>query len=422
VNGSVVTLTASPAVSYLWSTGATTQSIDVGASGSYTVTETNSYGCTSQSPPVLVSVTPTGSNVAVTDGNVTTTFGAVSTGGITSVTPIPPGIAGSLPGGYEVSNLGIAYEISTTSQVSGPIVIQIQLTPQQLAGMDQATFNSLRIMHGESGTLVDRTILPPDSPAPDFATGTLYARVATLSPFVVAKSDAPTVGAIVGPTAPLVLGSTASVSARFTDTDHDSHGAIWQWNDGSTSNGLITESNGIGAVTGSHVYTVAGVYAVNLTVTNSRGLNARQTIRYVVIYDPTGGFVTGGGWITVSGAKATFGINAKYLTGSTTPTGQSEFQFQFAGSKSSFHSTAYEWLVVNGGRGQYRGSGTIDGTGDYGFLITAVDGNVTGGDGIDRFRIRIWSKTTGASVYDSGSGPDDALPNAIGGGRIVVHP
>jgi hypothetical protein len=52
---------------------------------------------------------------------------------------------------------------------------------------DPATFATLRALHGEGGTLVDRTILAPNSPAPDFNSRTLCARVTTLSRFVVAQ-------------------------------------------------------------------------------------------------------------------------------------------------------------------------------------------------------------------------------------------
>jgi len=45
--GGTVVLTSAASTAYLWSTGATTQSITVNTSGSYTVTRTNANGCTS---------------------------------------------------------------------------------------------------------------------------------------------------------------------------------------------------------------------------------------------------------------------------------------------------------------------------------------------------------------------------------------
>jgi len=56
--GSTITLTASSGTSYLWSTGATSQSISVGASGSYSVTVTSSGGCSSTSAPISTVVNP----------------------------------------------------------------------------------------------------------------------------------------------------------------------------------------------------------------------------------------------------------------------------------------------------------------------------------------------------------------------------
>ncbi len=59
-SGNNVTLTA-PAgfASYLWSNGATTESITVNATGSFTVTVTNTRGCVSASDAVAVTVNPT---------------------------------------------------------------------------------------------------------------------------------------------------------------------------------------------------------------------------------------------------------------------------------------------------------------------------------------------------------------------------
>jgi hypothetical protein len=102
------------------------------------------------------------------------------------------------------------------------------------------------------------------------------------------------------------------------------------------------------------------------------------------------------------------------------PTGQTEFQFK-AGNL-NFHSSSYEWLVVSGARAQYKGNGTINGAGNYGFLLTAIDGQVSGGGGIDKFRIKI-SNATGAIVYDNQMGASDTgdASTALGGGSIVIH-
>ncbi len=54
--GNSVTLTSSPAPSYLWSTGATTQSIIVNTAGTYTVTTDVSSACPASSAPVSITV------------------------------------------------------------------------------------------------------------------------------------------------------------------------------------------------------------------------------------------------------------------------------------------------------------------------------------------------------------------------------
>jgi hypothetical protein len=56
--GKTVRLTSSAADAYLWSTGATTPYVDVGAAGSYTVTATDARGCTATSAPTVVELYP----------------------------------------------------------------------------------------------------------------------------------------------------------------------------------------------------------------------------------------------------------------------------------------------------------------------------------------------------------------------------
>ena len=152
-----------------------------------------------------------------------------------------------------------------------------------------------------------------------------------------------------------------------------------------------------------------------------------------MVYDPSASFVTGGGWITsLPGAysadsalsgKASFGFVSKYLKGATTPSGETQFQFQVANF--NFHSASYEWLVVSGPLAQFKGSGAVNGAGNYGFLLTATDGQASGGGGVDKFRIKIWDKATGAIVYDNAKGGSEdinnARPQAISGGSIMIH-
>jgi hypothetical protein len=56
-------------------------------------------------------------------------------------------------------------------------------------------------------------------------------------------------------------------------------------------------------------------------------------------------------------------------------------------------------------------------------MITALDGDLLGGDGLDKFRIKIWELGTETIVYDNQLGDvEDADPTTIlGGGSIVVH-
>jgi hypothetical protein len=149
----------------------------------------------------------------------------------------------------------------------------------------------------------------------------------------------------------------------------------------------------------------------------------------VVVYDPTAGFVTGGGWIepaagscqltpacAAASGRATFGFVARYRKGATVPDGNAEFVFHAGGF--TFRSDAYDWLVISGSKAQFKGRGSVNDATGYGFLLTAVDG---GSSGSDRFRIKVWSLSSGLVVFDNVGGADSAEPTAIGGGSIVLH-
>ena len=181
-------------------------------------------------------------------------------------------------------------------------------------------------------------------------------------------SCAPVVGHITAPLTPVAVNTVVAASASFTDANtQETHTAVWNWGDGSNSAGTVTESNGSGSVSGSHSYAVDGVYTLTLTVTDDDGLSGQSSFSYVVVYNPSGGFVTGGGWITSpAGAymanpsltgMGNFGFNANYKANSTIPDWDTEFHFQAANL--NFKTTGYDWLVITSPQAQYQGSGTL---------------------------------------------------------------
>jgi PKD repeat protein len=196
----------------------------------------------------------------------------------------------------------------------------------------------------------------------------------------------------------------------------------WDWGDDSSD----TVNGATSPASAGHSYADPGVYQVTVTVSGADGSASATLAEYVVIYDPDGGFVTGGGWIdSPAGAyaadpdltgKANFGFNSKYKKGASVPDGNTNFQFQ-AGDL-HFQSTSYDWLVVAGqDRAKFKGEGTINGEGEYGFMLTATDGSP------DTFRIKTWVKETEVVVYDNQMGvpDDDYAGTELGGGNIKVH-
>ena len=244
---------------------------------------------------------------------------------------------------------------------------------------------------------------------------------------VAVANEPPVIGTITAPIDPVAVGpDNVTVSWNFTDPGADTWTCSVEWD-----TGLGFTSASVNAATKTCTATASltpGLYSVRVKVADDDGGEDIETIAaYIVVYDPNGGFVTGGGWINslagyyrldpAAAGKANFGFVSKYQPGKSLPQGNTEFQFH-AGNL-NFKSTVYEWLVVAGTKAMYKGEGTISGqTGVYGFLLSAIDGSS------DKFRIKIWEKTSGTLIYDTlpVGAADDADPTTtLGGGSIVVH-
>lgn len=244
----------------------------------------------------------------------------------------------------------------------------------------------------------------------------------------------PNVGPIVAPIDPIQVGTQISASATFADPGvFDTHEAEWEWGDGTTSPAVIDGPN----VSGDHLYAAPGLYTVTLTVIDKDGGSASTAYEYVVVYDPNGGFVTGSGeFDSPPGAYAAdpnvtgvarFNFVSKYRKEATESNGN--FQFRVDDANLRFEADGYDWMVVNGNRALIEGRGTLNGAGEYGFLLSLIDGGTGPQSGDDLIRVKVWEinpdGADGALVYDSQIGGDTshtAAPQiAIDKGQIVVH-
>ncbi|KPK74778.1 MAG: hypothetical protein AMJ79_13210, partial [Phycisphaerae bacterium SM23_30] len=364
------------------------------------------------------------------DTLVTLDFDNVSVGGISTLTATTPSENQVPPEGFKVGQPPTIFNIETTATFTGTIEVSINYS--SVTYQDESV---LRLFHFEDGVWID--ITTNLNTIDKIITGV----VTSLSPFAAFELDnRPPQDAIISPASGTVraVNDQLFLEGVITDPDiNDSHTAFWtvsneNWNEDFVLEGTVTVTELGTFVNNTVSFPDAGIYNIKLTVTDATGETDETTIvnddeempAYVVIYNPEGGFVTGGGWIySPAGAlldsdvlgKANFGFVAKYKIGATEPTGNTEFKFK-AGDF-HFKSSSYEWLVVAGTKAMFKGEGFIeDWAGNYKFMLTAIDSNA------DKFRMKIWNPLNDEIIYDNKRGEDDeAEPTIIGGGSIVIH-
>jgi alpha-tubulin suppressor-like RCC1 family protein len=122
--------------------------------------------------------TPGGSNIKHAGDNVTITFSSVSNSGTTNYSAIDPMTTGlTLAPNHRIVENSPAYNVTTTAITTGPIDVCINVPTVY----SQASFDALRLFHGEGPNLVDRTF------SHSYPAREICARVTSLSPFVLAN-------------------------------------------------------------------------------------------------------------------------------------------------------------------------------------------------------------------------------------------
>jgi hypothetical protein len=139
----------------------------------------------------------------------------------------------------------------------------------------------------------------------------------------------------------------------------------------------------------------------------------------LVVYNPDGGFATGGGWIipeddglnTHPDERANFGFKAKYKQDS--PTGHLEFRY--SDGFIDLKSTSIDQLVITGGKiVQFKGWASVNKVDGHWFFVKAIDNGEPGSS--DTFEIKIW-----APGVDPEGDPTERAGGVLQGGNIVVQ-
>ncbi len=241
----------------------------------------------------------------------------------------------------------------------------------------------------------------------------------------------PTVTSLTVDNTAAAVNTPVTATASFSDPGTaDTYTAVWDWGDGTTSQSTGTEmSNTTGIVSASHSYASTGVYTVSVKVLDKDNGFGTANYQYVTVYDPSGSFLTASGTFTsplgaytqnpFATGEMKFGVNSKYVAGNTTPNGK--LKLDFKGGNFSFDSTSYSWLLIWNNVAYLYGSGTINGGGNYNFLLTALDGGSTNSP--DTIRIQITNPSDNSVVYDNepGSSIYNFPTTTVNKGSIKIH-
>lgn len=284
-----VVLTASAGSSWLWSNGATTQSITVTTSGNYSVTVTNSFGCSATSAATTVTVNPNPPAVVSASGPVTFCQG----GSVTLTANAGSSYLwsnGATSQAITISAVG-TYNLSVAvTQASGCVsnspVTTVVVNPTPAANITaggplafcQGSNVVLTASSGNSylwsnGATTQSTTVSASGSYTVVVTGT-GGCTNTSAPTVVAVSPNPTVTISASPYSSLIPGLTTNLTANVTPPG--SYNFAWY------KNGVLIPGATTNTISG---ITLSGIGNYTVTVTNTSGLPCSNTSPIKAITD-----------------------------------------------------------------------------------------------------------------------------------------
>ncbi len=172
-----------------------------------------------------------------------------------------------------------------------------------------------------------------------------------------------------------------------------------------------------------------GVYSIRVKTQDLADNGSDDAEALLVVYDPSAGFATGGGWIIpglepgdilpeITGEdKANFGFVAKYKRRANAPEGQLEFHDRVGDF--NLHSTELHWMVINNDWAKFQGYATINLHPDelFYFRVDARDANSNGGNQPDSFILKVWAADQDPHLDD----PVYRVSGDLMGGNVVIH-
>ncbi|MHA2252586.1 MAG: tandem-95 repeat protein, partial [Candidatus Kariarchaeaceae archaeon] len=143
----------------------------------------------------------------------------------------------------------------------------------------------------------------------------------------------------------------------------------------------------------------------------------------LTVYEPTGDFVTGGGWIEdPSGSKGNFGFNVKYNKNGF-PKGQSIYVYRVDNWEIIIKSNKWNGMAMNENHAFFEAKCVVQ-------MFDSETGELMWAEGNYQFRVDVWDNEEGPDVYQIRIYDKDGLVyheagfdplGYLGGGNIAIH-